>query len=309
MGEQVCVCRMGAFTKKLRPRLAPRLTLAVTLDRAKSAALAFDRVYAGSDANIPGEITPGFSWFGKAMPAAKDPSIRVSMRRKDGTFDPSAIKTAPTRETLQRQMRTEKDSLFVFINREGYQPVEFLDTVEQTYKPGDDRYIFGVLEGLVGIDEESLNWAQVREFRKDGEAFLAYRNMVQWFNEKCKGMGQRQAEDYLYSACETGRTALNKHGILPTIGAVSTVLAPAVAGWLAASVWAAGVVLAAAGGVTFGVRFAEARLQRKETRLQGPLAYVQKLQGLEQIRLNVAAETRAALAAGRDMIPDQFLGT
>lgn len=295
---------MGAFTKKLKPRIEPRKTLAVTLDRSKTAALAFDRVYAGNDADVPGEITPGFSWLGSPPQATKDPFIRVFPNRVG-----VGIKTAPTRETLQHQLQTTKDRLFVVLSREGYQPVEFLDTVEQTYKPGDDCYLFGILEGLVGISEESLNWAQVREFRKDEEAFLAYRAMVRWFNEKCKGMGKREAEDYVYFAYENGQAALKKHGILTTIGAVSTVVAPAIASWLTASVWAAGVVLAAAGGTTFGVRFAEARLQRKETRLQGPLAYIQKLEGLGQIQRNVAAETKAALAAGRDMIPDDFLGT
>lgn len=301
--------QMGAFTKNLKPRLAPRKTLAVTLDRAKTAALAFDRVYAGGDADVPPEITTGFTWLGNNTRATKDPFIRVFSKHRDGTLNPAGMKTEPVRETLQHQLQTAKDSLFVALSREGYQPVEFLDTVGQTYKPGDDRYIFGILEGLVGIDEANLNWAQVREFRKDEEAFLAYRAMVKWFNEKCKGMGQREAEDYVYFAYENGQTALKKHGILTTIGAVSTVIAPAITGWLTASVWAAGVILGVAGTTTFGVRFVEAHLQRKETRLQGPLAYIQKLEGLGHIQRAVAAETRAALAEGRDMIPDDFLGT
>lgn len=224
------------------------------------------------------------------------------MVSKDGTPRPEALSVASTRETLQYQLRTEKDSLFGALGREGYRAVEFLDRVEQTYKPGNDRFIFAILEGPLSVDEETLNWVQVREFRKDKDAFFAYKGMVRWFNKECAGMGQREAEDHLYLSYESSKAALKKHGIVATIGAITTLLSPAAVGWLTASVWAAGIVLAGSAGLTVSAKLNEIRLQRKESKQIGPLAYIQKLERLPEIRRAVAAETKAALAAGRDMI-------
>ncbi|MDC0669340.1 hypothetical protein [Nannocystis radixulma] len=296
---------MARFTKTAFKRsLSPRQTLAVTLDRPRTAALAFDRVYAPSDAKVPGEITPGFAWLGTETKAQRDPFVRTHVTRKDGTRDHSAMAVAAERATLQLQLTRSKDAMFVALGREGYRPVEFLDNVEQTYTPGNDRYIFAILEGMVDIDENHLNWAQVREFRKDEEAFLAYRAMVRWFNKECKGMGQREAEDHVFLTYENGIAALRKHGILTTLGAISTVIGPGAVALLTASVWVAGIVSATAASTAFAAKLWEVRLHRKETRFLGPVAYIQRLQRLEQIRRSVDAEHRAALAAGRDMILD-----
>lgn len=283
---------MGKFTKKV---LRPRRTLAVTLDRPKTAALAFDRVYAPDDMGLPGEVTPGFSWLGKSN------MVHVSMTRTDGTKDPNALVTGVTRGTLQDQLRTQKDALYKDISREGYHPVEFLDHIEQTYAPGNDRYIFAVLEGLVAIDEALLEWGQICEFRKDEDAFAAYRSLVGWFDKECKGMGYRQAEQHVCQTYENGRAALQKHGIIPAVGAVATLLGASLGPWFSPlPVWAAGV-LTGASVYHVGAKILEYRLQRKEsTRLYAPLAYIQKLETLESIRTSLAADHREELAAGRD---------
>lgn len=295
---------MGKFSKRLKANgVSHRMTLAVTLDRPKTAALAFDRVYAGSDAKLPGEITPGFAWLGTNTKAQKDPFIRV-YTSKDGKPRPEAMSVASSRETLEYQLRANKDRLFGALGREGYRPVEFLDHVEQTYTPGNDPFIFATLEGVMGIDEESLNWAQVGEFRKDKDASIAYRGLVRWFDKECKDMKQHQAEDHVVFTYESGQAALKKHGIVPAFGAITTLLSPAVVGLLTASFWAAGIVFAGSAGITVTAKLNEIRLQRKESKLVGPLAYIQKLERLPKIRQAVAAETRAKLAAGRDIVED-----
>ncbi len=287
---------MARFTNNL---LKPRNTLAVTLDRPKTAALAFNRVYAPNDLGVPGEITPGFVWL------QKDMLIHAKMTRSDGTPDPNALIAGITRPTLNQHLKTDKDALFGALAREGYRPIEFLDNLEQTYSAGKDRYIFAVLDGYVEIEETNLNWEQVIEFRKDAEAFLAYQALVGWFDKECKEMERRQAEQHVFQTYENGRAALLKHGIVPSYGTVGTLLTAAIVPWFSPlSFWGAGIA-STLSGLGVAAKLWEGHLQKKETkRLNAPLAYIQKLQTLPSISAALAAEHREALAAGRDMLPE-----
>lgn len=304
---------MGLFTFKLRkPRVSPspRKSLAVTLDQPKTAALAFDRIYAPMEANVPAELTPGFVWISKwgkvedRIRHAKElPNVmRVGHHGKGivrATVPSPRLKIATDRNSLQHQLKTCKDALWVALERENFRPVEFLDDVAQTYSPGDHQFVMSVVEGLVGIDEHALNWAQVVEFRKDLESRDAYRAMTLWFNDSCKGMAKSEVEDRVCSAYEQGKVALNKHGIIAQAGTVAAILGPATQKIVNDSWWFAGLTLPA---LVVGVYILN--LSRKETRLRGPLAYIQKLERLGEIKQRVNAETRAKLAAGRDMVED-----
>lgn len=292
---------MGTFTANV---LKPKRILAVTLDRPKTAALAFDKVYAPTETNVPADITPGFVWF-PGPQASRDPFIKVQKVNVDGTEDASAIKVTTSRAGMMYQLTARKDAMFSALASQGYRPVEFQDASAQTYSPGNDRYIFAILDGLVGIDETTLAWEQVSEFRKDGEAFRAYQAMVQWFNRECKGMGHREAETHILSTYEKGLIALKKHGVMPVSGTLATLLgAPAIA-WITQIPWVGGIA-SIVGGVAVMAKIYEASLQRKETRFNGPVAYIQKLNSLSGIRQKVIAEHRGALAAGLDMIREDL---
>ncbi len=302
---------MGLFTEKLRkPRVSPRQTLAVTLDQPKTAALAFDRIYAPMEAGVPAELTPGFLWIAKwgaleeRIPHAKEqPNVtRVGHHGKGivraTTYSPH-VKIATNRDTLQRDLRTRKDALWVAIERENFRPVEFLDDIAQTYSPGDHQFAMSIVEGIVGVDEYALSWAQVVEFRKDLESREAYRAMMLWFNDSCKGMGKDEVEDRVCVAYDQGKIALKKHGIIAQAGAVAAILGSATQKLMDDTWWMAGLAVPA---LVAGIYIV--RLNRKETRLRGPLAYIQKLENLGKLKQWVDAETRAKLAAGRDMVED-----
>lgn len=304
---------MGLFTEKFRkPRLSPspRQTLAVTLDQPKTAALAFDRIYAPMEAGVPVELTPGFAWISRwgaveerIQPAEEQPNVTRLGHHGKGIFratTPSLrVKVATDRGSLQHQLRTCKDALWVALERENLRPVEFLDDIAQTYSPGDHQFVMSVVEGVVGIDEYALSWAQVVEFRKDVESREAYRAMTLWFNDSCKGMSKSEVEDRVCLAYEQGKIALKKHGILAQAGAAATILGPATQKIMDDTWWLAGLAVPA---LVVGIYML--RLNRKETRLRGPLAYIQKLENLGDIKRWVDAETRAKLAAGRDMVED-----
>jgi len=264
---------MGRFASNV---IKPRKTLAVTLDRAKTAALAFDRVYGPSEANIPGEIGPGFAWAAAAHPRGY--LMHVKMTRPDGTENPSAMAVANVMETLQGNLRDRKDQLFAALKREGYRPVEVLDEPGQTYSEGDDPFILAVLEGIVRIDESALTWAQVQEFRKDQGAFADYRSLVTWFNKELKGVNEREAEERLLQAYENGKAALRKHGVVTVLGSIATIASPAVLSWLDPSsvILNSGIILGTAGlGALATVR--QVFFKRKELASSGPTAYVSRL--------------------------------
>jgi|GEM_PF-3641715 len=79
---------MGKFTKRIASQ-RKRVRMAVTLDRAKAAALSFDAVYAPTDAEVPGTITPG-SVPGSARKAhrrfSKSVLVMRSPLRCEGAF-------------------------------------------------------------------------------------------------------------------------------------------------------------------------------------------------------------------------------
>lgn len=305
---------MGHFTDKLhksRRSPSPRQSLAVTLDRPKTAALAFDRIYAPNDANVPPELTPGFVWVShwgaiedRIAPTKAQPNVTRFGHHGKGIVrasgpTPASMKVTTDRATLQDQLKTSKDALMVALERENFRPVEFLDNIAQTYSAGDHQFAMSVIEGFVGIDEDALTWAQVVEFRQDGESREAYRAMTLWFDDTSKGMKKGEVEDRVSLALEQGKMALKKHGIIAQAGAVATILGSATQKVLDDAHWLAALAVPA---LVAGVYIL--RLTQKETRLRGPLAYVQKLGQLEEIRQAVNAETRAKLAAGRDLVED-----
>lgn len=295
---------MGLFTNKLMRGTAKSSwqgtrTLAVTLDRPKTAALAFDYIYAPTESAVPGEFTPGIVWA-TSHKGAKNPFIRALV---DGKPNPGRGTVTCDRKSLETQLRFHKDAFYAALEQEGYRPIEFLNTVEQTYAPGDVPFVFAILKGIVEVDENHLFWEQVREFRKDKDANLAYKALIRWFDKECKGWSRAQIEDHLILTLESGQNALKKHGVVANAGGIATLAGTSAALWFSQvpTVAAISTGVAVIGGISWMVNL---RLQRKENRLNGPLAYVQKLDSLPGIRTELLAEHRALLAAGRDMVED-----
>jgi len=198
------------------------------------------------------------------------------MFKPDGGTETSRIEnfvTTTTRETLRGHLRDRKDQFYRAMRGEGFEPVEFLDRASDTYSPGDHDFVFAVLSGAVGIDEEALSWEQVREFRKDIDAFDDYRRLVEWFDEDIEGAGQRQAEDKLIGTCERAGVALKKHGVKTAIGVLGIVI-PTSLGTVLAETFAPGSALLSMAGGAGGVELLlyKARLEKKEMLMKGPLA-------------------------------------
>jgi hypothetical protein len=274
--------QMGKFTSKLlkRPRLAGRPTLAVTLDRPKTAALAFDHVYAPTDVSVPNEITAGFTWMDRGS-RKQDMLIEVSFTGTDGTKNPALIGVSTNRAGLIHSLQHRRLDMFRALRARGFQPVEFLESYADTYEPGNDRHIFAVLEGLVDIDEAALSWSQVSEFRSDTDALVDYRRLVDWFNLRLKGAGVREAEDRLAATVEAAEAAMKKHGIVGADGIMAAIVPATVVAAIGHPWTAAGVAATLFGGRVVA-KFWETRLKKKEELRSGPAAYVRRLEGLSR---------------------------
>ena len=290
---------MGRFTKllsKRRPPRAGRPRVAITLDRAKTAALAFDHVYAPTDTEVPNEITTGFTWVDRGA-RKHDLLLEASFTATDGTKNPAMLGVSSSRAGIVESLQHRRKDMFrVFLDK-GFQPVEFLESYRDTYEPGNDRHIFAVLEGFVDIDEATLSWSQVSEFRSDSEALADYRRLVNWFNLNLKGAGVREAEDRVAATMDAAQAAMTKHGIVATKGVLAAIVPSAVV----AAIGQPLTVAAAMGSAVFAgglfASFWETRLKNKGEVQSGPAAYVRRLDGLH--RSSVGATAPKALPPGR----------
>jgi len=80
------------------------------------------------------------------------------------------------------------------------------------------------LTNLNIVEEDSLSWEQVREFRKDKENRKLYRNLLHWMDKDLLGKSQSFIEDELSIKLEKYESALKKHEIKTVLGVISETL-------------------------------------------------------------------------------------
>ncbi len=223
---------MGAFTRRLVH--GARETCAITVSRPKSAALAFDKVYASKDFDVPQKLRPVYARAG---------NIAVT-----GGTAARAVDFRPSAGALDLDIATGAKGLCRGLQREGLRPVRYYDErtyEDQNYTHGDDRFIGITLRNINVVDEDELTWEQVLQFRNDDEAVAAYRRIRHWFDVELAGKSQAFVEDAIAKKMDAYKGALAKHGFRARRGEITSYLATAsvLGGTIAGS---ASVIVAAA---------------------------------------------------------------
>jgi len=92
------------------------------------------------------------------------------------------------------------------------------------YGEGDWEAIVSILSNLEIVDEDSISWEQVLEFRRDEKAQRLYKRFLHWLDSKMIGRSLSYIEDEITLRYEDYLWSLKKHGINTVLGTLSTTL-------------------------------------------------------------------------------------
>lgn len=281
------------YTKsKIIPKA--RESLAVSVKKPKTAALAFDRVYRFPFITdpAPDEVayycaTPEeviYSALMLAVCTAEDVGIETPFGQ--------AVHDNLTQNELAKNERSSLRSIFAGQTRElGLYPTIFYHNSSEldTDPVGNTRSALTVaLSNLLIVDEDELDWEQILEFRRDVEARAKYRRLVRWLDREAIGRTQAEMEDKLATKLDEYSWSIRKHGMKAVVGSISGVLDPkfisgtsvavgasAVAGWGPWALAAGGIL--ALGKVTaeFGHIMIEGEEERRTSNYE--IAYVHEV--------------------------------
>jgi hypothetical protein len=96
---------------------------------------------------------------------------------------------------------------------------------DKYFKPGPNEVLFSSLANLSAVEEKSLSWDQIIEFKKDGESSVAYREMLNWLRKGVETQSRQELVDEVSLKAEKYERALDKHGLAFKRGVVSKILA------------------------------------------------------------------------------------
>lgn len=95
---------------------------------------------------------------------------------------------------------------------------------DEEYTLGDREVVVAALRELEVVDEESLTWEQVLEFRRDVAARADYRRLVHWLDAAMVGRSRNFVVDEIAIRVERYRDAVRKHGLKSRLGVLASLL-------------------------------------------------------------------------------------
>jgi len=231
----------------------PGESLALSVMTPKTAALTFDKVYRIPilDESVPEEL--GFYCATKAEIAVVAMSLFVTaaqeagieLNQDKGNQEVSAEKKSPAENEVQslRLLCSQFQKEFqiaptIFFNERG--------SCRNEFPIGKHQILTAAIPNIAMVDESSLTWEQVIEFRRDIDTRKKYRRLVRWVNTELKETAPEEIEDLIAIRLDDYQWALKKHGIKVSLGALSCLLDPKFLGVVSATVAATAV---AGGGV------------------------------------------------------------
>lgn len=203
----------------LTPPLQTGETAAVTLSRPKTAALIFDRVW-----GQPNDI--GFALEAPLELAMYLPSLLDLLADPKSRKEPSNPSEDPP--ALIAQISSEKILAEIY-RRAGLHVVPVFEnaTFRKTeYTHGNQAVLLHTIDNLDIIDEQSLEWDQVHEIRKDQPSRIALRNLSHWLDKEMVGQPANYISDELALRLDNYQRAVRKHGVKTVVGALQQVITP-----------------------------------------------------------------------------------
>jgi len=218
-------------------------TAAIAMDRSKTAALFYDRVWSPPLANdVPHSIAfHGRSTYevdlvtlmllastvehGNELNVAPHAVIE-SMRQKTGEIASRRLVSHAgigrrVDESITRAAATaiaERHSVTVV-------PVfESAAARDAEYRIGQHEAVIALLSNLSVVDEEALSWEQVVQFRSDPEARSAFRSCAHWLDRDMVGKPLSYIEDDIGIRLEAYDRAVRTHGLRTVVGSLSALV-------------------------------------------------------------------------------------
>jgi len=204
-------------------------TVAVTLDKPKTGALFFDRVWyaPGMSGGPPDEVTVFGATDVEVWPLvvtlALQPPSPLSWARVERVFGTDTIiselwaQKAPAAKNIS-------DSLFLAHRFKAVPMYESADACARDYHLGDTEVIVATIEKLGLVDEARLDWQQVLDFRNDQQARVKLRRMRHWLDSELEGRPISYVADALATRLDDYEWAPKKHGIETVTGSLSDLL-------------------------------------------------------------------------------------
>jgi hypothetical protein len=233
----------GRCGKAIMP--GPRESLAFSVMRPKTAALVYDRVY-----RIPGLEDPvpdAVAFFGASPGEIACAAVSLFVLLAPEAGIELDLSVGP-RSTLSPALN-EGESLRLIAEEigrgVGREPTLFYENGRdqaQDFQAGPEEVLTTAITELQLVNEKSIAWEQVLEFRRDREARRKYRRLVRWLDaELAKARTSTEILGSLEDRLEGYEWAIRKHGLSTGIGALSALIDPKHLAAVSATVAAAGI--------------------------------------------------------------------
>lgn len=221
----------------------PGESLAISVMSPKTAALAFDKIYRIPVINTdPVPETLGFYCATPAEMAWWAGSVTLSAAHEVGID--VGLNDVANEKSVQNEQKTLRWLCSEIYNKIGVAPTIFYHAVgkcKNDFPSGKHTILMAAISNIAMVDEESLNWDQIMEFRKDTETRIKYRRFVRWVDTELKQQTKEEIEDLIAIRLDDYQWALKKHGIKTSLGTLSCLLDPKFLGTLSAAVAASAV--------------------------------------------------------------------
>jgi len=203
-------------------------SLAVSIMKPKTAALAFDKVY-----RVPIMVEPvpeeiGFygatdiemSWWGAAL-------IYLAAH-KAGVAKGSAIFSNENKDNYgENEKKSLKFICSQFPSIFHRSPTIFYNNkinYQNDFKIGKEQILTAVITNVAMVDEDKLEWKQVLEFRKDTDAKIKYKRFMRWIDSELIIKTPEQIEELIAIKLNDYEWSLKKHGVQTLLGTVSSII-------------------------------------------------------------------------------------
>ncbi|HEY2090864.1 MAG TPA: hypothetical protein VGJ81_03170 [Thermoanaerobaculia bacterium] len=222
-------------------------TVAVAMNCRKTAALFYDRVWATPSYADRG---PASIWVHGGTDTELWLDVIVATHTITPPLWPRLIKeladTPLVRDSAQHLDSFGARLLSETLSGEWQRPVTPIyvspDSRKREFDKGENDAIVAAIHDIAVPDEDALTWDQIIHFREDTEARLNYRRLVHWVDAQLVGKPRSYITDAIEVRLDNYESALKKHGIATTIGAIESLLDPSfiaaaggITGWLALS--------------------------------------------------------------------------
>jgi hypothetical protein len=206
----------------------PGESLAVSVMTPKTAALAFDRVHRMPTMNDPVPAELGFYCATMAEILAWATVLLHSSARKVGIEVPD-LTPPPGADVAANEARNLRVLCSQLSSKLGTTPTIFYkysQSQRRDFPDGPCQVLTAAISDCGLVDEETLTWEQVHEFRRDAEARTKYRRLVRWIEAELRTRSPDEVRDLLAIRLDDYEWAMKKHGLKALMGSLSCLLDP-----------------------------------------------------------------------------------